>query len=800
MLPDHLALRDMVSRAAGARYGATRNMPTTPVPSASRPARSAFFLIIAMTIAMSIAAALARETMVAAKGADPGWPRIYPTSSGGRVRIYQPQIASWENQRHLVAYVAIGYQARGADKAVLGTVRIEAETTVALAERLVSFAALRITETHFGSIGRDETRVIVREIERAMPEFERVISLDRVLAGLEQSQIRPKNVAGVKADPPAIFFSTKPAVLLGFDGAPIWSPIDGSDLKFAINTNWDLFEHMPSKTLYLRHGSAWLTSSAMSGPWTAAGRLPASFAKLPADENWKEVSASLPGQPLAASDVPAVFVSTSPAELIATRSAPLYIPVPGAGDLAWVSNTDSDVFRMGERGAIYYLVAGRWFSAPDFAGPWTFATLSLPAEFSRIGAEHPRARVLASVPGTRQAAEAVLLAQIPQTAKVSTSGVQAPVVTYQGQPQFHTIDQTTMRRAVNTDKDVIQVGAFYYLCFQGVWFVAGKPAGPWTVAATVPSQIYLIPVSSPAHHVTYVTIVESDAGSVTFATAAGYSGLTIAWGCAMWGTGWYYAPYVWYGPYYPIYYPYIPTYGYSAWYNPATGVYARGAVAYGPYGGAGAAARYNPATGTYARGAAAWGPYGARGAGEAYNPRTGVYARTQQGAGVYGSWGSTSVQRGDDWAHTARATNKITGNTARVTRTDEGAMISGSGPNGGGFVAAGEEGVYAGRDGNVYRRAEDGGWQKYENGGWGETHHPGDNARAGERATAPGEGSTIGQLERDRSARQDGAQRANGQRASGQRGSGERASGQRPSGGGRGARPSGGRSGGRGRG
>ena len=49
-------------------------------------------------------------------------------------------------------------------------------------------------------------------------------------------------------------------------------------------------------------------------------------------------------------------------------------------------------------------------------------------------------------------------------------------------------------------------------------------------------------------------------------------------------------------------------------YNPWTGAYGRGAVAYGPYGGAGVGARYNPRTGTYARGAAAWGPYGARGA------------------------------------------------------------------------------------------------------------------------------------------------------------------------------------------
>ena len=81
-------------------------------------------------------------------------------------------------------------------------------------------------------------------------------------------------------------------------------------------------------------------------------------------------------------------------------------------------------------------------------------------------------------------------------------------------------------------------------------------------------------------------------------------------------------------------------------------------------------ARYNPRTGTYARGAAAYGPYGARGVAQAYNPRTGTYAATRQGSNVYGSWGSTAVQRGDDWAKTNRYTNNRTGTTTRTVRTE----------------------------------------------------------------------------------------------------------------------------------
>ena len=118
--------------------------------------------------------------------------------------------------------------------------------------------------------------------------------------------------------------------------------------------------------------------------------------------------------------------------------------------------------------------------------------------------------------------------------------------------------------------------------------------------------------------------------------------------------------------------PALPDLRLLAWYNPWTGAYGRSAGVYGPYGGAGVGARYNPRTGTYARGAAAYGPYGARGVAQAYNPRTGTYAATRQGSNVYGSWGSTAVQRGDDWAKTNRYTNRQTGTTTRTIRTDEG--------------------------------------------------------------------------------------------------------------------------------
>jgi uncharacterized membrane protein YgcG len=356
------------------------------------------------------------------------------------------------------------------------------------------------------------------------------------------------------------------------------------------------------------------------------------------------------------------------------------------------------------------------------------------------------------------------------------------------------------------------------MCYQGIWFMSNSVKGPWNLATTVPADIYEIPPSSPSHSVTYVTVEQDDNENddwVTYAAVGGYTGMMIGWGCAVWGTGWYYPPYYYGG----IYYPYWRTYGYGSWYNPYTGIYGTAGRIYGPYGGVGFGARYNPSTGAYARGAFAYGPYGARGAAQAYNPRTGNYAQTRQGSGIYGSWGSTQVKRGDDWASTKLFTDSA-GNTTRVTRGEQGGMINRRGE---GFIGKQGDNVYAGRDGNAYRRDQNGNWSKWNNGSWSPVQKPdavnplrdnrsNDRARDSQRQTKDlaARGERVGQpssrpgqiddgtyrkLERDRSSRMEGAQRTRDQgtyNRSGSRSAGSYRGGGFPRGGG-GGRGGGGR-------
>jgi hypothetical protein len=733
------------------------------------------------------------------------WPREYSNEAGAKLVMYQPQVTKWEKTSRLEARIAIAFSAPGAEAPSLGTFEIESATEVDLETRLVRMSSVRIIRHRFPSLDEATSQKLLAKLEELLPKDELIVALDRILASLERAEVELQAVE-TKTTPPKIIVSQKPAVLVILDGKPIWSPIEKNDLQFAVNTNWDLFQLPSASTFYLRDDDAWYKASKLEGAWSPAGKLPKKFKKLPKDnDNWKDVRANLPGRKIKPEEVPLVYMSEVPAELILLAGEPRLAMIEGT-ELLWVTNTESSLFLHGPESRFYYLVSGRWFRADDLGGSWSFATHDLPEEFAKIPDDHPMAEVRASVPGTAEAQEAVLLAQIPQTATVERDQVTAEV-SYVGEPEFKPIEGTSMYYATNTSSDVIRVGDLYYLCFQGVWFVSTGPNGPWSVANEVPSDIYSIPPSSPVYNTTYVQVYDHSPHTVTFGYTSGYYGVYYSYGCMVFGTGWHYDPWYYYGPYYPypVYYPYPYSYGVGAYYNPYTGTYGRGASVYGPYGGIGGASFFNPRTGTYARGAAAWGPYNARGWAEAYNPRTGTYARTRQGANPYASWGTTAVKRGNDWARTARYSDSR--GTVAGIRTSEGTGgVVVRGRESGATLARGTGGdLYAGRDGNVYRRSEDG-WEQRQGDDWSPVERStdraaarveaADRAAAADRARAAGEGdrarasevdrSTIDQLNRDRQARDRGTQRT------GQYGSWRSSGGARPSRGSFGGRAGGG--------
>src|SRR5262245_18753506 len=92
------------------------------------------------------------QGQVTKQAADTGWPRGYALPSEAQIVMFQPQIASWDDQKHAVALAAVSYVAKGEQKSQLGTIKIEADTAVALEPRLVKFTSMKITESNFQTL------------------------------------------------------------------------------------------------------------------------------------------------------------------------------------------------------------------------------------------------------------------------------------------------------------------------------------------------------------------------------------------------------------------------------------------------------------------------------------------------------------------------------------------------------------------------------------------------------------------------------------------------------------------------
>ena len=683
-------------------------------------------LIILFTILIVSASSFAAS--VATPPVDPGWPRVIQ-KNGKQLTIYQPQVDFWKDYANIHFRCAISVKAGASQKEKFGVAEVDAETVTDTATRTVALIPTK-RELRFPNTSETETASLRGVVEELYP-FGRAmtVSLDRVLAYLDPAQQPMQHAVELNLDPPKIFYSRKPAILVMFLGEPQLKPVeaDKNDLMFAVNTNWDVFYDMAGQLYYLLNRDNWLTTAnVINGTWTPAQALPAGLSSLPPDDNWADVRLNVPGK--REKNPPVVFVSTEPAELILTKGEPSFSPIPGT-KLMRIANTETTVFLNSGDKKFYLLTAGRWFRAAGLDGPRSSASKDLPADFARIPDNDPAAFVKASVPGTNEARDAVLLASVPATTVVDVAKPADVQVTYSGQPQFQAIPDTTVQYASNSPNAVFLVNGSYYCCNQGVWFCSGAANGPWTYCTSVPPAIYTIPPSNPMHNVTYVVVQSSSPTTVTYSQTAGYSGEYVAaTGVLMFGAGMIVGALIannnnHYYPGYPV--PY--SYGCGARYSYASGGYYRAAqVSYGPYGGAGAAAAYNPNTGTYSRGAYAYGPAGSASARQAYNPYTGARAAGAQVNTAYGSAGraaaynpatGTAVRGGyQSSAYGSAAavqTNKGTGAAAWNTQNGQGAVAKTKSGN-----------VYAGKDGNVYKKDSSGNWSSNTGSGWETANKP----------------------------------------------------------------------------
>ena len=510
------------------------------------------------------------------------WPKEIITVSG-RIIIYQPQPDSLiGNKLYTRAAIQI---ARTGESPVFGASWVMTVISADRETRQITLLNAKVLNVRFpgqDSIPKEKVEQFKHLLETEIPKWEINSTMDELTATLKENASVIKQTSNYDNTPPEIIFMTKPTILVLFEGEPSFKAIDKSGILRAINTPFFVVQDPKDKQFYLYGSTSWFkTKDVLKGAWVAVKDPPSDIRKLQKEMQGKD-SVGEPRQTATSKEgskgqqvIPQIIVRTKPAELLQSDGEPNFAPVQGT-QLLYMTNTDNNIFMTIDKQLYYILISGRWYNSRAMTGPWTYiASDKLPADFAKIPEGSEKDIVLASVAGTDAAKEAVMDAQIPQTAAVDRKTATC-TVKYDGDPKFEQIKGTLLYRAVNTSSTVILSNKTYYVCESAVWFTGGAPNGPWAVATEIPAEIQKIPPEDPAYNVKYVYIYDVQPTVVYMGYVPGYMGCYVYGPTIVYGTGYPYPG--WYGPYY---YPRPVTWGFSMNYNPWTGWSMGFGVSYG---------------------------------------------------------------------------------------------------------------------------------------------------------------------------------------------------------------------------
>ena len=744
------------------------------------------------------------------------WPQEMSTQEGKLV-IYQPQIEFFKADK-INARAAMAVQRKKEKERVFGVFWFSARIATDRDTRTVAFEDVKVDNIKFSSAATEEDRQLGQSLVNRMAATSHMsMSLDRFLT-MTAAVEREKMVTDkINSNPPKILFATTPTILVIINGKPILRGVSGTSVQRVVNTPFVMLYDPSAKAYYLKGGNIWYTASDIKGAWITASSPPASVTSAALQVAESDDPGIRQTMQIKSKVVPNVVVTTEPAELIVAEGEPEYSVIAGT-DLLYMSNTPNDVF-MDVRSKQYYTVlAGRWYRSSSLTdGAWTYVpSQKLPATFYQIPASSEKGHVLTFIADTKQADEAVMEAQIPQTAVIKRSDARADVI-YDGPPKFEQVRGTSVDYAVNTSSQVLRVRDKYYACQQAVWFVSDSPTGPWAVSDSRPEEVNSIPPDSPVYNVKYVYIYDSTPETVYVGYTPGYTGSYVYGDTVVYGTGYAYPG--WYGT---AYYPAPITWGLSPWYYPYYGGWGFGAgFVSGTFFGFAAGVIASPWWGWggwwgpwWGYGGWGWGGWWGdghhrdgdhrhhgdgdrhreRGHGQGdsrhshnlYNrpgnaawnarasraPGTGLRAGSTRDTRLDRTTGRSTRDAGSDirsQGSRANQSDRSRSTGIKAPATDQRFRSSGDSPSAQRSAGVRQSrpdqadrrgsvgnNVYAGRDGNVYRRT-DRGWQQRDRGGW---TRPQAADMSGFYRNRPG-------LERDYSARSRGFERESAFRGSG---------------------------------
>ena len=503
---------------------------------------------------------LINETFTATGATQGDWPREFVTQDG-KVSVYQPELDFYKGDR-IKGRAAISVRNKDAQEPVFGMVWFSGRAITDRDAKMVNFTDMKVDRIKVPQSASEQEKQLTELLKKESANWMPVqMPLDRLLAVTVANEWGKVQASRLNMEPPKIIFTTTPSALILINGKPELRKVENTRFERVINTPFLILFDAGNKTYYTKGGDFWYAATNVMGPWKHLNDPPAPVMevaqRLTEPQDSKDSDQPRPNVP------PEIIVATEPTELIVSEGQPNFAPVQDT-DLLYMSNTPSEVFMEVSSQKYYVLLAGRWYESRSLEkGPWAYVlSENLPQDFKRIPPGSAKGHILAFVAGTTEAEEAVLEAQIPQTTAVKRDEAKLSV-TYDGNPKFEPIKDTSMHYAVNSKTQVIKVNGRYYAVDQAVWFVSDSPTGPWVVADTIPPEIDTIPPESPVYNVKYVRVYDSTPEVVYVGYTPGYQGSYVYGDTLVYGTGYYYPG--WLGT---AYYPAPITWGFAPIYDP----------------------------------------------------------------------------------------------------------------------------------------------------------------------------------------------------------------------------------------
>jgi len=514
-----------------------------------KPHSSGLLLLVSLVLALLSGVAAGAET----------WPRELHFS-GGSIQIFQPEIdAILPNA--VEARAALSIRQNHRSEPLFAAIRFKADTASQNHNSLYA-ENIRVVDIRFSKQDEGEQQQLIALVESSLADI--TLELDtRRQARADNSYAEDEDFRRIKADPPRIILSGKPAILVFIDGEPRFEKIENSDLRRVANTPFSIIARQSNYYLAASE-SLWYRANHALGPWisvdNAAYDIPAEvLAVVKRQQNSDQNISGPPAYPR-----PEIIVATEPTELIIYDGLPSWSPLEGM-NLLYMSNTDNDVFLDIESSQNYVLLSGRWYKGRVGASdvPWQpVANDALPGAFQNIEDYLRAPEVMTHIAGTQQSRDALLDNTLPRTRAVDLDE-SAFTAEWDGNPKFESVRGTNaLQYALNTPDAIFKYQNAYYACEDGIWYTSHSPWGGWSIATHIPDIIYDIPASNPHHNVTYVRIYDTTPNRVYVGYTPGYLGSYAYHGSIVYGTGWHYRPWS-----HKHYYARPATWGFNAFYD-----------------------------------------------------------------------------------------------------------------------------------------------------------------------------------------------------------------------------------------